>query len=57
VPDERSPTETLDALVQEALAVARKARRNRKSLKGDNFYGNKLAQLRTVATGPTLVTV
>jgi hypothetical protein len=50
VPDERSPTETLDALVQEALAVARKARRNRRSLKGDNFYGNKLAQLRTDAT-------
>jgi hypothetical protein len=46
----RSPSETLDALAQEALGVCRKARRNRKSLAGDNFYGNKLAQLRTDAT-------
>jgi hypothetical protein len=30
--------------------VARKAKRHRKSLGGDNFYGNKLAELRADAT-------
>jgi hypothetical protein len=50
VAEEQSPSQTLDELVQEALAVARKARRHRHSLSGDNFYGNKLAQLRADAT-------
>ena len=40
----------LDGLAQEALAVGKKARRHNKSLRGDNYYGNKLAQLRADAT-------
>jgi hypothetical protein len=50
VPDQQSPTQILDALLREALSVTRTARRHRKSLNGDNYYGNKLAQLRTEAT-------
>jgi hypothetical protein len=51
VPDhQQSPSATLDALVREALTVCRKARRHRRNLAGDNFYGNKLAQLRADAT-------
>lgn len=45
-----TPSERLEQLSQEALEVAKKARRNRKSLSGDNFYGNKLATLRADAT-------
>jgi hypothetical protein len=45
-----SPSAVLDELAQDALKVAKKARQNNKSLKGDNFYGNKLAQLRADAT-------
>lgn len=45
-----SPSAVLDALVQEALSVAKKAGRHKKSLSGDNYYGNKLAQLRADAT-------
>ena len=44
-----SPSDVLNDLVKTALTVSKKARRNRKSLSGDNFYGNKLAQLRTDA--------
>ena len=47
--ESQSPSSKLDALAQEALKVAKKARQHRISLKGDNFYGNKLAQLRTDA--------
>lgn len=47
--DQQSPSEQLDGLVREALAVARKARKHRRRLDGDNFYGNKLAQLRSDA--------
>lgn len=47
---EQSPSAILCALIEDALAVVRKAHRNRKSLAGDNFYGNKLAKLRTDAT-------
>jgi hypothetical protein len=45
-----SPSSILDGLAQEALGVARKARRHKKNLNGDNYYGNKLAQLRADAT-------
>ncbi|MGC2075520.1 MAG: hypothetical protein WA728_05695 [Xanthobacteraceae bacterium] len=45
-----SPSSFLDKLAQEALALARKARRHNKSLGGDNYYGNRLAQLRADAT-------
>jgi hypothetical protein len=48
--EEPSLSVRLEWLSQEALEVARKARRNRKSLSGDNFYGNKLATLRADAT-------
>jgi hypothetical protein len=46
----QSPSERLQDLAQEALEVAKKAKRHRKSLSGDNFYGNKLATLRADAT-------
>lgn len=45
-----SPSQLLDNLARAALDVAKKARRHSKSLKGDNFYGNKLAALRADAT-------
>jgi hypothetical protein len=48
--DLQSPSSTLDALALEALEVAKKARRHRQNLNGDNFYANKLAQMRTDAT-------
>lgn len=47
---DESPSAILDGLAQEALAVAKKGRKHNKSLRGDNFYGNKLAQLRSDAT-------
>jgi hypothetical protein len=47
---EISPAIELDALVQDVLQLTRKARKHRKRLTGDNFYGNKLAKLRTDAT-------
>jgi hypothetical protein len=48
--DKQSPSSVLDGLAQEALGVAKKSRRHNKSLRGDNYYGNKLAQLRANAT-------
>lgn len=45
-----SVSERLDRLAQEALSVAKKAKRHRKSLAGDNFYANKMATLQTDAT-------
>jgi len=45
-----SPAGVIETLAQRAIAIARKARRHRKSLSGDNFYGNKLAELRADAT-------
>jgi hypothetical protein len=44
-----SPSEKLQEYVQSALKVAKTAKRNRASLKGDNHYGNKLATLRSDA--------
>jgi hypothetical protein len=46
----QSPSTILDGLVKQALTVCRNARRNRKSLNGDNYYGNTLAKLRADAT-------
>lgn len=43
-------TPTLEDLVNQALDIARKARKHRCNLSGDNFYGNKLANLRAAAT-------
>jgi hypothetical protein len=47
---DESPAETLERLAQAAVTVARIARRHNKSLRGDNFYGNKLVELRADAT-------
>jgi hypothetical protein len=48
--DTESPSIRLDRLAYEALEVSKKARKHRKNLNGDTFYGNKLANLRTDAT-------
>ena len=45
-----SPVEKLQQSVQAGLDLARTARRNRKSLTGDNYYANKLVELRADAT-------
>src|SRR5436309_377025 len=50
VPNQISPSEALEKLAREAIDLAKKAKRNNKSLRGDNFYGNKLATLRADAT-------
>lgn len=44
------PAEQLQVFIQRAVDIARTARRNGKSLTGDNFYANKLAELRADAT-------
>lgn len=49
-PRSPSPSEALESLARTALDVAKKARRYNKTLKGDNFYSNKLATLRADAT-------
>jgi hypothetical protein len=46
----RTPVERLQQIVDDSIAVARTARRLRASLKGLNFYADKLAKLRTDAT-------
>jgi hypothetical protein len=48
--DASSPPERLGVVVQEALALAKKAKRNKKTLSGDNFYAQKFAGLRADAT-------
>lgn len=45
-----SASERLEQLAREAIVTAKKAKRHRKSLNGDNFYANKLATLRADAT-------
>jgi hypothetical protein len=45
-----TPSKTLEDLAVKALGVAKKARSQRRSLGGDNFYANKLAILRAEAT-------
>lgn len=47
--DASSP-ERLAKIIQEAVALAKKAKKNNKSLSGDNFYALKLASLRADAT-------
>jgi hypothetical protein len=41
-----SPAARLEQLAKQALDTARTARRHHRALAGDNFYGNKLADLR-----------
>jgi hypothetical protein len=45
-----APIEGLSRLAQQAVALAKTARRNRVNLSGDNYYANKLAELRADAT-------
>jgi hypothetical protein len=49
-PARRSKSEAVEALAQRALDVAKKARKHRKSLTSENFYANKLVELRADAT-------
>lgn len=49
-PASPTPVDSLESLVSEAMALTKTARRNRKSLTGDNYYANKLAALRADAT-------
>jgi hypothetical protein len=49
--DDDSPAAArLETLAQEALQLAKKARKHRQNLANDNYYGNKLAELRADAT-------
>jgi hypothetical protein len=48
--NETSSPEKLEGVVQEALKLAKKAKRHNKSLSGDNFYAQKLSNLRADAT-------
>ena len=45
-----SPASRLEALAQQALHLAKQARKHKQNLANDNFYGNKLAELRADAT-------
>ena len=46
----RKPQDELIALANNAVQVAKTARRNRKSLSGSNFYADKMAEIRADAT-------
>src|SRR5688500_12302155 len=48
--DDASPTSLLQDLSQQSLDTAKKARRHHKSLSGDNYYGNRFADLKSQAT-------
>lgn len=43
-------SQALERLVKEALQIAKKARTHRQNLHGDNYYANKIAELRVDAT-------
>ena len=45
-----SPKDALEGLVQRALALTKTAARNHVSVAGDNYYANKLVELRADAT-------
>lgn len=45
-----TPTGKLEELARRAVDLVRKAARNRHNLSGDNYYANKLAELRADAT-------
>jgi hypothetical protein len=47
---DETPASLLLDVSQQALEVAKKARRHRKSLSGDNHYGNRFADLKSRAT-------
>ena len=46
----RTPAEQLQTLIRDGVELARTARRNKKSLAGDNFYANRLVELHADAT-------
>lgn len=46
---DESPAARLEGLAQQAVHIAKKARRHRQNLANDNYYGNKLAELRADA--------
>lgn len=46
---EDTPEASLEGLAQQAIEVAKKARKHKQNLANDNFYGNKLAELRADA--------
>jgi hypothetical protein len=48
--EDPTPQESLTNLVENAVALARTAKRHNKSLSGANFYANKMASLRAEAT-------
>jgi hypothetical protein len=48
-PGTNSPSELLTKAVEDALKVAKKAHKHSKSLASDNFYANKIAELRADA--------
>jgi hypothetical protein len=48
-PGDETPALRLDRLAQEALYITKKARKHKQNLASDNFYGNKLADLRADA--------
>lgn len=48
-PSLNSPAASLEALAHHALQIAKKARKHKQNLARDNFYGNKLAELRADA--------
>ena len=47
--DDDSPAAKLESLTQQALHVTKKGRKHKQNLANDNFYGNKLAELRADA--------
>jgi len=49
-PEEEPAAQRLERIVQDAIGVAKKARKHRQNLEGENFYANKLAELRADAT-------
>jgi hypothetical protein len=48
-PITESPAQKIESLLHAAINIAKKARRHRQNLAGDNFYGNRLAELRADA--------
>lgn len=45
-----TPAIRLESLIKQGLDIAKTAHRHRKSLSGDNYYGNRLAELKAEAT-------
>jgi hypothetical protein len=48
--EDKTPASRLEDLVHEATALAKKAKKSRKSLTSDNHYANRLVELRAQAT-------